>query len=867
MPLLRSSPSDYTAVVKSLAVAGAAVSNPQGSRPPSKGSVAFVNVSSTGALIRGSPRLVTTPAPKAAVVPALPALPVGPNYTIYETSLVFTEIFFNSQMTRDASGNFYGRPSSDYKYYKYSPTGTKTFLAGDGNTDPSVFTPGLGAAARFGGNSGVKKPVVDSSGNLFTVHTGTHRIIKIEPNGNVTSYAGTGTQGYSDGPIGTATFGSPIAIEIDASDTLYVSEASRKTIRKITSGGQVSTLTFSAAFSPSFYGLAVDSLGILYALDSSLHRVYKITPTGPTTADIALLAGSTSGFANGQGSAAQFNLQVDSGICVDRFGNVYVGDKNNGYIRKISPSGNVITIAGTGVNAADRPSETNTLLYFPAIPMIDSNGILYIGTGASIRKISPVVASLANTGSNWRGFVVKYNSSGLPLWARRIGGTAFEEINSVCTDSNQNVIITGLRYVGSLIIYAADGISTFATLPNVGAKDTITIKYNSAGTPLWARRIGGTDNDEAMSVTADSNGNVIVVGTHTVQPITIYASNGTTPVFTLAFSGGYYDTFVVKYDSDGTPLWARKIAGNLEDQLGSVSSDSAGNIVVAGYFYSTPLTIFDADGVTPLTTLTNAGGIRSCIVKYNSAGQLQWVKNHEGGLRSMNVDSAGNIVVTGYYVSTALTIFNADGTTTFTTLPISGNDDTCVVKYQSDGTPLWARRIGGTGTEQGLSVTTDPSGNVIVYGYSTSASLNIYASNGTTPVFTLANTASIKNLFIVKYNSSGTPQWARRLTTFDDSYIYINTVSSDPSGNVIVTGFFSVSSFTVFNVDGSTAFATLTNSGGNDGYIVKYDSAGTPQWAKRLGGTGNDRANSIATDSSGNIVVGGYYASNPLTIT
>jgi hypothetical protein len=386
MPLLKASASDYTTVVKALANAGAAVSNPQGSRSFSKGGVPFVNTSFASSLIRLSSFLTVGPTRN----PIVQSGPVDPNYTIYVTSLVFTEILFNSQITCDASGNFYGRSVPDYKYYKYSPTGTKTFLAGDGNTDGGVFTPGLGAAARFGGNQGVKKPVVDSLGNLFTVHTGTNRIIKIEPNGNVTSYAGTGSAGYNDGPIGTATFNRPIAIEIDASNTLYVSEESRKTIRKITSGGQVSTLTFSASFTPNFTSIAVDSIGVIYALDSTLDRVYKITPTGPTTADISLLAGSTSGFANGQGSAAQFNFNVDGGICVDSFGNVYVGDESNGYVRKISPSGNVITIAGTGVNAGSRPSETNTLLYFPAIPMLDSNGILYIGTGASVRKITPV---------------------------------------------------------------------------------------------------------------------------------------------------------------------------------------------------------------------------------------------------------------------------------------------------------------------------------------------------------------------------------------------------------------------------------------------------------------------------------------------
>lgn len=393
MPLLRPSPSDYTAVVKSLAVAGAAVSNPQGSRPPSKGSVAFVNVASTGALIRASPRLVTMPAPKAAVVPVVPrpTLPIDPNnYTVYQsTSFLNSTVFMEGKFTLDTSGNLYGRLQNNsgvnsFKLVKIAPNGTQTFIAGNGVPN-NTFIPGLGAAVQF--DNGMTKCVFDSSGNLFIAGSSNRRIIKVEPNGNTTTYAGTGTAGFGDGDRTIATFTSIGGITIDASDTVYVAEIGRKTIRKITPDGQVSTLTFSAAFSPSFYTITMDSLGTLYAIDSSLHRVYKITPTGPSTADIALLAGSTSGYTNGQGSAAQFNFVPDnSSICVDRFGNVYVADGFNGSVRKITPSGNVITIAGNGTVGTD----SATQLFYPGTPFVDTNGVVYISTSSSVRKLTPV---------------------------------------------------------------------------------------------------------------------------------------------------------------------------------------------------------------------------------------------------------------------------------------------------------------------------------------------------------------------------------------------------------------------------------------------------------------------------------------------
>ena len=381
MPLLRPSPSDYTTVVKSLANAGAAVSNPQGSRPASKGSVAFVNVASVSAIIRGSPRFVPTIIPRPP-----PTLPIDPNnYTVYQTSLIsLSNFIWNRTIARDTSGNLYYRSIQDFKYYKIPSGGGQTFLAGSGVN--GNFIPGVGAAAQF--TLQPRGIVVDSSNNLFVVENDIHRIIKIEQNGNVTSFAGSGTAGYTDGDANTAEFNQLESIAIDASNTLYVHERGRKTIRKITSSGQVSTLTFSSAATLYFTSIAVDSLGVIYAAETSIHRVYKITPTGPTTADIALLAGSTSGYTNTQGSTAQFNFHPHSGLCVDRYGNVYVGDYNNGSVRKISPSGNVITIFGNGTNSIG--ADTSTQLRFPGKPVVDSNGVIYIATERSFQKITPV---------------------------------------------------------------------------------------------------------------------------------------------------------------------------------------------------------------------------------------------------------------------------------------------------------------------------------------------------------------------------------------------------------------------------------------------------------------------------------------------
>jgi hypothetical protein len=470
---------------------------------------------------------------------------------------------------------------------------------------------------------------------------------------------------------------------------------------------------------------------------------------------------------------------------------------------------------------------------------------------------------LTNAGSN-DGFIVKYNSDGTPLWARRLGGTGYELTNSVSTDSTGNIVVAVQYNSNPVTIFAADGSTAFTTFTNSGSYDALVVKYDSAGTPQWARRLGGTGDERLNSISTDSTGNILVAGIYNSNPATIFAADGSTAFTTLANAGGN-DGFVVKYDSAGTPQWARRLGGTGYEVTNSVSTDSTGNILVAGIYASNPLTIFAADGSTAFTTLANAGGNDGFVVKYDSAGTPQWARRIGGTLNdvgnSVSTDSTGNIIVAGQYESNPVTIFAADGTT-FTALSNSGSSDGFVVKYNPEGTPQWARRVGGTGGDRFQSVTTDSSGNIVVTGQYSFSPVTIFAADGTT--FTTLSNSGNGDGFVVKYNPEGTPQWGRRLggTDFDGG----NSVSTDSTGNIIVAGFYASNPLTIFAADGST-FTTLTNSGGNDGFVVKYDSAGTPLWARRLGGTTSDSATTVVSDSNGNIVVVGTYNSNPLTIT
>ncbi len=287
--------------------------------------------------------------------------------------------------------------------FTYYSAGTVTTFAGSS----AGYANGNGTAAMFGNPYGVAK---DASGNIFVADRNNNRIRKIASDGEVTTFAGSGSGGAIVNGTGTAAgFYTPVGVTFDATGNLYVSEVSNQAIRKITSAAVVTTLagngtagnlngTGTAATFNQPVGMAVDAAGNVFVADYINHLIRKITPTGVVTT----FAGSgTAALTDGSGTGASFNGPF--ALAFDASNNLIVADYLNHAIRKITPAGVVTTIAGNGT--AGHVDATGSAARFnrPAGFAVDATGNIFICDAQNnrIRKVTSagVVTTIAGSGT------------------------------------------------------------------------------------------------------------------------------------------------------------------------------------------------------------------------------------------------------------------------------------------------------------------------------------------------------------------------------------------------------------------------------------------------------------------------------------
>lgn len=230
---------------------------------------------------------------------------------------------------------------------KISPEKLVTTLAGS----TEGFADGIGAAASFNSPSGL---ALDTSGNLFVADTGNNRIRKVTPEGQVTTIAGDGTAGYRDGPTAQAQFNGPIGVAVDKAGNVYVTDTYNDRIRRISTDGQVSTVAGAGlpgytdgdqntALFDTPCGIAVTTDGTLIVADTANRRLRKITPQGNVSTIPVVFPD--------EGDATDLARPVGLALSHDNF--IYVTELDRSRVVQVAPDGTARTIAGGVPGFAD----------------------------------------------------------------------------------------------------------------------------------------------------------------------------------------------------------------------------------------------------------------------------------------------------------------------------------------------------------------------------------------------------------------------------------------------------------------------------------------------------------------------------------
>ncbi|WP_186440334.1 beta strand repeat-containing protein, partial [Planktothrix tepida] len=424
------------------------------------------------------------------------------------------------------------------------------------------------------------------------------------------------------------------------------------------------------------------------------------------------------------------------------------------------------------------------------------------------------------------------------IWAKNLGGINSDISRDISVDSAGNVYTTGF-FDGT-----ADfdpGIGTFNLSTN-GLDDIFISKLNSQGNLLWAKNLGGTNNDNAYGISVDSAGNVYTTGGF--QGTADFDPGAGTANLT---SNGL-EVFVSKLDSNGNFLWAKnfpQITPGLTSIAYDISVDSAGNIYTTGYFDGT--VDFDPGAGTFNLTSNNTDIF---ISKLDSNGNFLWAKNLGGSgidwAFGISVDSTGNVYTTGYFNGTA----DFDPGAGVANLNNNGLEDIFVSKLDSNGNYIWAKNFGGSASDTGSDINVDSAGNVYTTG----------GFNGTVdfdPDVALVNNLTSNgadDIFVSKLDSNGNYVWAKNLGGLNSDTGF--GISLDSTGNVYTTG--SIQGTADFDPGAGTA--NLPTNGLDDTFISKLDNNGNYIWAQSFGGVGQDVATGITLDESYNIYTTGYFS-------
>jgi gliding motility-associated-like protein len=420
-------------------------------------------------------------------------------------------------------------------------------------------------------------------------------------------------------------------------------------------------------------------------------------------------------------------------------------------------------------------------------------------------------------------------------WVNQLEGSNDQFGQSTGTDASGNVYSAGYFFAD---IDLDPSVGTDVYTSN-GQQDIYINKLDLSGNYLWGLTLGADLRDRCNDIFVDDAGNVYATG---YFEDTVDFDPGTGQ--SLLTADGARDVYVLKLDPSGALLWAKRFGGTLDGEGVSIKANENSEVFVSGLFQGT----YDFDPTSGSELLTAQGSRDAFVMKLNSDGNLNWVKQFRGlgneyGM-ALDYTSTGELFISGFYSGTV--DLDPSGSSQFFTS--NGSFDLYAMKLSQTGGLVWARSFGGTAQERGEGVTVDNNDDFYISGrFQNTVNFDPGLTN------TSLTAGGGLDGYLLKLDNNGNFQWVNHVESTANCITF--RVVKGPAGNIYSTGYFGGST----NFISQSGTTNIVAGGGNDGFIHKVDPAGNEIWLYTQAGGGGSSPIDVHVSDDWSVYTTGFF--------